>query len=360
MLTLTATDLPRFFACNGSINMPQHVAFNVDDTVRNEGNAAHWLIEQVCKQTHTLDELVDRKAFNGVYITAEMIEHVTAFLAANKPTALIECDTSYGDGQRYQINGRADRIAYVEETQTLYVDDFKYGWSIVEPAENWTLLSHVFGWLFRNHDTAVQSVVLRIFQPRPHHPLGHVREKSYAIHEIRSMWERLYNILLNPLNELNTGKHCRNCPAMASCPASIKAQMNAVDVSETPYVSDIDNKNLGFILDQFDRSIKLLEQGKKAYTELALHRLKKGEIIPNYFPEKSQTNRQWKKGITPETMKILTGVEISDKPKLITPAQAIRKGISEETVNLFCERHDKTVTLTRMDADTAAKKFFKN
>ena len=47
MISLTATDLPRFMACNGSRLLKRIEPFNPDDTVAEEGNAAHWLIEQV-------------------------------------------------------------------------------------------------------------------------------------------------------------------------------------------------------------------------------------------------------------------------------------------------------------------------
>lgn len=163
MLTLIATNLPRFVACNGSIRIDAVPPFESNDTMRQEGNAAHWLIEQVFKQRHGLDELVDRKAPNGYTITGEMVEHVTPFLEAIRGKGQVEIETSYGDGQLFQVNGRADWIGL--DGKHLNIDDFKYGWSIVEPEKNWTLLSHAFGWLFANPTlaTSITHVTLRIF-----------------------------------------------------------------------------------------------------------------------------------------------------------------------------------------------------
>lgn len=339
--------------------MPQHSRFNIDDTVRNEGNAAHWLIEQVHKRIHGTDELVNCKAPNGIFITEEMIEHVTPFLEAIRGKGMVECVTSYGDGQNYQVNGRADWLDYEPSAQlcTLYVDDFKYGWGIIEPKDNWTLISHALGWIFKNPNLPVHSVVFRIYQPRPHHPLGKMREAVYTIDEIHAKWEELKAALSNPKETLNTSNHCKDCPALVACPAAQKAGMNAVDVSEALYVADVDNANLAFLLDQIDRAIKVLESSKKAYGELALHRLKKGEIVPGYGTEKDLTNKQWKEGITVETAKLITGKDLS-KNQLVTPAQAVRAGVDESIIDTLCERREKGVKLAKMDANVIVKKLF--
>lgn len=359
MLTLTADELPRFMACNGSRAITQVPVFDPDNTMRNEGDAAHWLIEQVFNKHFGTDELVDRPAFNGVYITEEMIEATAPCLEGIRGKGAVEVITSYSDGQNYEVRGRADWLAL--ENTTLMVDDFKYGWSIIEPDNNWTLLSHALGWLFANPALAatVTHVTLRIWQPRPHHPLGKVRSVTYSIAEVWQFWAVLQAKLSNPDNMLNTSKHCKDCLGMINCPAAQKAAMNAIEVSEMAYVSNLDDRSLAFVLDQTTRAIKLLEQHHKAATDLALHRIKAGAIVPGYAVEKDLTNKNWKKGITVETAMMMTGKDLSKK-ELITPAQAIKAGVSQEAIDALCERREKGVKLSKMDANTAAKKLFKN
>jgi hypothetical protein len=357
MLTLIADELPRFMACNGSRLMPPNPRFNIDDTVRNEGNAAHWLIEQVHKGIHRAEELVNHKAPNGVFITEEMVEHVTPFLEAIQGRGMVECVTSHGDGKYYQVNGRADHIEYNSQSCRLDVSDFKYGWSIIEPYPNWTLTSHAIGWMNANPDKPVSKINFRIFQPRPHHTLGKIREWMITGNELRYAMIDLFRILSAPDDILNTGKYCKDCPAFVTCPAAQKAEMNAIDVSEMAYVADVDDKSLAFLLDNIARSLKILEQAEKAYSELALHRLKAGKIIPGYAKETELTNKQWKDGINVETAKILLGKDLS-KPALITPAQAVKKGISQAAIDSLCERREKGAKLVRMDADTAVRKLF--
>lgn len=327
--------------------------------MRNEGIAAHWLIEHVHKGFFHADELVDRKADNGVFITAEMIEHVSDFLNAIMGKGQVECDTSYGSDQRYQVNGRADHIYYHPDSYTLAVSDFKYGWGIIEPQDNWTLISHAIGWMFANPNISVQQVALYVYQPRPHHSLGKVRHVIYPTAEIWQKWNVLEQALTNPTNTLRTSEHCRKCPAVATCPAALQAGMNAIDVSETAYVADIDNNALGYMLDNIDRALKVLEENKKAYSELALHRLKAGQIINGYGTEKDLTNKQWKEGINADTVLLLTGKDLSKKKELVTPNQAVKAGLDQTIVDSLCERREKGVKLVRMDANTAVKKLFK-
>lgn len=362
MLTITADELNRFVACNGSLGMPKHRDFQPDDTVRNEGIAAHWLIEQVFKRRVGTDELIGKAAPNGVFITGDMVEHVTPTLDLWRGEGEVEVITSYGDGQHYQVNGRADHISYDTKTVTLYVDDFKYGWSPIEPEKNWTLLSHAFGWLFANPlvKTALQQVVLRISQPRPHHFAGKIREVTYTIDQVWSFWSALEAMLKAPSDALNTGKHCYKCPALATCPAAQKAGMNAIEISEMAYVADMDDGSLAFLLQQTERAIKVLTNNNKAYSEMALHRIKAGRVIPGYIAEKDLTNKNWKKGIDVETARLLTGKNLGKKQEMITPAQAVKAGVPQDVVDLLCERREKGFSLAKVDAATVIKKNFGN
>jgi hypothetical protein len=372
MLTITADELPRFMACNGSRNINKVQPFEPDNTMRDEGDAAHWLIEQVFNKRFGLDELVGRPAFNGVYITEEMAEAVTACLEDIRGRGAVEVITSYGDGRLYQVNGRADWVAF--EGTTLFIGDFKYGWSIIEPDNNWTLLSHAIGWLLRRSNTlrlqqqwlfanpiiavGVSHVTLRIWQPRPHHPSGkRVRSVTYPVSEIWNYWNEMMLRLTNPNNMLNTGKHCKDCLGMINCSAAQKAGMNALEVSELGYVSNPDEATLAFIIEQSERAIKILEQNRKAATDLALHRIKAGKIVPGYTVDRELTNKQWKQGITVETAAMLIGKDLGKK-QLITPAQAVKSGVAQEVVDALCERREKGVKLVKRDANATVKKMF--
>lgn len=358
MLKMIASELVRFVPCNGVVTMEKVTPIEIDRVARDEGNAAHWLCEQVHKQIHGTDELVDRKAFNGYIITGEMVDYVTPYLSDIKGKGAVEVVTSYGDGQYYQIEGRADHIHYDPDTFSLYISDFKYGWSLIEVQDNWTLLSHAFGWLFANPDVRVDTVILRIYQPRPYHPEGTIRTAVYTIAAIWTKWAILQAILTNPNNMLNTGPHCHKCDARGKCKAFIKAGMNAIEVSESAANINLAPAELAYLLEQSARAIKILKGAYDALEELALHEIRKGKIIPGYAISTDLTNISWNSGVTVESIQMMTGMDLSKKT-LLTPGQAVKEGLSADMMKLLASRKEKGISLDKINANKVVQKMLK-
>lgn len=355
MLMVTATNLPRLMACNGSRLMGGFTPPVRDDTIRNEGNAADWVIQQVHSGQFTIEELGDRKAPNGVYITDTMIEYLEEYLRIAS-YGQIEVNTSHGT-KIWEINGRADLVEYRETAKQLFISDFKYGWGIVEPENNWTLISHAISWIAKNPDKLVETIIFTIYQPRPHHQISRVREWSITVEQLDDLYKQLNETLSNPSDAINTGPHCYKCPSLASCPASRLAQMNAVDASEMAFDDNLDNDELSFKLDHMKRAIEVLTQAQKAYIEIALDRVRSGQVIKNYSITNDLTNTVWKEYVTPEMIMTMTGKDVTKKA-LITPNQAKKAGVSEEVVKSFTERRNKGVKLERIDANAKAEKMF--
>lgn len=366
MLSLTATELPRFMACNGSRLMGKVAAFEPDTTVTDEGNAAHWLIEQVFRGHFSAEELIDRKAPNGVYITYEMVEHCERYLfdlsvsRYQDPTGFngceIETDTSYSNSG-WEIRGRADNVSWLQTELT--VRDFKYGWKIVEPENNWTLISHAIGFLSRNSELlqTVKTIRFMIYQPRAYHPDGHVREWVISGEELWHHWQLLQNALSNPSDLCVTSDQCYKCPSFAKCKSATVATMNAIDVAYKAFESEPDNEQLQFLLDETNRAAEVLKQAVKAYEELALNRLKAGQSIPNYSAHSGKGNRRWNDGITVDFVKLLTGVDVSE-PTLKSPAQAKKAGLSEEVIASLTDRPTTGFKLVRVDGSKKAENLF--
>lgn len=359
MLSVTATELQRLMNCNGSRSIEGFKSsIERDTTVRDEGVAADWLVGQVHSGAFTVEELIDRKAANGVYITAEMVEYLEDYLDWTLDCrGQIEVDTSHG-AHAWRINGRADHVYYDPVLKSLYISDLKYGWSIVEPKDNWTLISHALGFIANNPTAVVEHIKFFIHQPRAYHAEGRVRHHEITRAELNAYWDQIATTLSNLSDTLNTGSHCRNCPKLVNCPAARNAMLNTIDASERAFTDKLDNAELSFQLDDVNRAINVLKQQQKAYQELALHRLKQGEIVNNYAPRVDQTNRQWQKHVTPEMLLAMTGKELSKPAQLITPAQAEKAGVPKEVVASLTERHTKGVKLVRVDANSNAKKLF--
>lgn len=358
MLSVIATDLPRLIPCNGSRLMGASLPpVDATDATKDEGNAVHWLAAQWhCTVDAVPEDFIGRQSPDGIFITSDMVDHLEDYFDMIAQGE-VEVDTSH-DGNGWNVRGRADAIKYEPAGGHLTVGELKYGWRIVEPEMNWTLISHVAGFIANNPDKPVHTIDMTIFQPRPHHPNGSVRSWRIGIGDFVELYNKMAATLQSPDDMLNTGEiQCHYCPALATCPAARKAKFNAIEASEKAFSDQIDNDNLSFQLDHLKRASAMLKDLEKAYGELALYRVKKGEVVPNYGTEAELTNRNWKENLTPEFVETLTGKALTKK-QLITPAQAEKAGVSKEVVAALTERHNKGVKLVRMDADAKAKKLF--
>lgn len=359
MLVTDATNLPRLMVCNGSRLMtPDPVLTERDDTIREEGNAAHWLASVVFTGQHTAEELVDRKAPNGVYITAEMAEHVHDYISAidRSPRATRDMEWEYalGVAQKWRIKGRADYVA--SESGLLSIDDFKYGYSIVEPERNWTLIAHACGYI-TNTGEIPQQITFTIHQPRAPHRDGRVRHWTVSYSELLELHAEIDRTLSNPSDTLNTGPHCYKCPAFASCPARQAAELNGIEAAHAAYNANIQNDELTSRLDQISRAIALLTQSKKAYEELAAFRIKAGEVIENYTVENDLTNRTFHSYVTPELLDALYGDKGICERQLPTLKDATA-AYGEDAVAMLTTRHIKGAKLVRVNASKKAERLF--
>lgn len=355
MLSLTATELPRFMACNGFTRLGGIEPFNPSTELTDEGNAAHWLCEQVYKGANP-DELIGQKAFNGIFITLEMVENCREyFKLITTRGCQVEKDTFHRNGDLWEVRGRADCIIQVDE-HTLMIADLKYGWRIVEPEMNWTLISHAIE-ARRYCGFTPTRFVFRIYQPRPFHPQGPMRDWVIDKLKLDELEMQLDNALSNPKAVVCSGSQCYKCKSLSQCPAAQIAAMNAVDVANMAFDSEMTDDKLAWMLDNLKRAQEVIKQSYEAYQDLALHRLKEGRKVNSYNIQPALGNTTWNDDVTPELLEMLTGVDCSVK-KLITPAQAKKNGVPEDLVAQFTHRPDNGFKLVHIDENKLGNKLF--
>ena len=355
MLSLTATELTRFMACNGYKSLGGVEPFNPSTEATDEGNAVHWLAEQVFNGANP-KELVGQQAPNGLFITDEMVENCSEYLEfITSGDCQVEIDTSI-QGNNWEIRGRADCIKYLPLSNELTIADLKYGHRIVEPFENWTLISHSIAWCVKNH-TAPYEIKFVIYQPRAFHPQGEVREWKVLYTDVLDYYQRLVSILEHPSPTVSTGAQCYKCKCLSQCPAAQIAVMNAIDVSQMAFDSEINNDKLSWMLDNLKRAQEILKQSYEAYQDLALHRLKDGKRLKGYAIQNALGNTTWDNTVNADFIKTMCGVDITVS-KLMTPAQAKKAGVPEDLINGCTYRPDNGFKLVSVDENKLAKKLF--
>lgn len=355
MFKVTATELPRIMQCGGSHHMPAALPPDHNVEARDEGNAAHWLAENWIKGGNaTVGDTTDR----GYIITKDMVEHVSTYVT-ELDIGDVEVETNHSGGVSdapFIVHGRADHIKFRDGILT--VDDFKYGWRIVQPKRNWTLISHAIGWCIRN-GVAPERIVLRIHQPRPYHSEGPMREWSLSYGELLQYNDRIVAQLSAPGDSLHTHVDiCPDCPAFHTCPAARAQRMNAVEaISNRIFSDDLPNDVLISQIEVLQAAKDVVKDGVQAIEELLTHRIKHGDVINGYGLETSYSNRRWKKGLTGDALSIASGTDLR-KADLVTPAEAERRGVSKEVVASLTERVPTGSKLKRIDPDKIAAKHF--
>lgn len=356
MLVVTATALPRLLACNGSRLMGDSESpINTPNQARDEGNAFDWFTQQLHDGHLTLQSTATQPivAPNGILITSDMRDHAEEFLS-KVGQGEMQPEVSFA-GANWKITARADHIKF--DGSTLHVADEKYGWGIIEPEENWTLLSYAIGYCI-NRQIRPERVALSIYQPRPYHSEGTFRTWSFPYEELKKRHTHINAVLSKPSDMLNTGSQCKRCPALATCPAAYKAELLGLDVSESAYISEVTNDQLSFRIKQINQALTTLKQQQEAYEELALHRIKQGQLVKDFSAKTHYTNTGWKDYVTPELVKTLTGKDDYFKSELITPTQAKKKGLNLDVFDALTERRVTSVKLEQIKASDKANKLF--
>jgi len=331
-----------------------------------EGTAAHWLAEMVLSnQAPDTVSLVDRFAPNGVCVTAEMADYVDIYInhirSRNLPVQHVEFGIEYNLAPNINVQGTSDSVGVGDNT--LYVDDLKFGYRLVDPVDNWQLLAYAIGVMIKLHpDPRPTTVVMTIVQPRPYHSSGLIRSWPITFDELNARFDVLRAAAIaanDPDAPMTTGDHCRYCGAFNECPAAQSAGMNAVDVVMTGSNDVLSPLSLSMELSNLARARAVLDARIAGLEEVAKEQIRTGTIIPGWGVQRQLGNSRWLTGADIALLEMMAGVSLTE-PKLVTPAAAKRKGVSEEVIKAFTERPDNGFKLVQVNTDRHAKELFGN
>jgi len=358
-MVIRSSHLARVMQCPGSMffeNVPEPPT----NAAAEEGTAAAECLEhfinkgQPPQQTH---------ASNGIAFDDDMLFHAKRIAdevmgkAHEAPKGEHPIEIPCRSGAKVQ--GTYD-IAFVgEQGQTLFVDDLKYGFGIVEPEENWQLIAYAIGEIIKR-GVAYPNIVLRIHQPRAHHEFGTTREWRITYEDLLGYYEQIesqMDSLMQGYDELKTGPKCKYCPVATHCPAFNKAYHRGIDIVQEFIQDDLSNDELSYQLDLLDKIQDLVKTRKQSLEQLAVHRIGQGEMIPDYAAVDNYGHRSWKSNVTPEFVQLVTGVNIK-KEDVLTPSQAEKRGIPSEVINNMVERKFLGQKVKKVDSSKLGDKIF--
>lgn len=325
-----------------------------------EGTAAGEYLQSLLEGTQ-----LGANASNGVFITDEMKFYTTPIAQDmfNRAVGPITCEQRL-DWQTQSgvwIRGKPD-ATFVDNRNYLCIEDLKYGWGIVEVFENWQLLGYAIGEVMKR-GVAFEYISLKIHQPRPHHEDGTSREWLISFNELLTYKQRIedrFMQIVNGYRDLQTGSHCKYCPAAAeACPAFSRLFYSSLEVSMRLIQDSLTEEEIAIQLDQIIRASEVIKIKHDSLVELGTSRIKQGKLIPGYIQTERYGNRTWKKNVNPVALEALTGIKLREEV-VMTPAKAEKAGLSKELVKQLTETNLIGMKLEKKNGADLGNKIFGN
>jgi hypothetical protein len=259
--------------------------------------------------------------------------------------------------------GTPDCWYYNPDTRELYIWDFKYGHKFVEVFENWQLIEYAAGILDTLNTELVTNVIFRIVQPRSYHKDGSIREWKTTPTELQRYFGQLQasedaSFHKNPQFEVSS--QCDYCSARHVCTALQNAALTASETSRYSLPLELTPEAVGVELKHLQTSIERLKARESGLAAQATALIRKGQRIPNYKLEQTMGREQWREGATPHLRIIaeLMGIDICKPLELITPKQAVAKGVPLKIAEINSERKIGALKLVA-DSDNKTRRIFK-
>lgn len=364
VLEIRCSSLDRFMKCPGFAYFTDLPPNETNDAA-DEGTAAGELLQSMLEQS-TLTPTVGITAKNGYRFDHDMYFYVTPIaneiLSKNVPVSC-EQRIDWKAHESIFIRGQFDICYQIDNT--LYIEDLKYGWKIVDVKENWQLLGYAIGYVFKLHAEGKdlpEFINFKIHQPRPHHEDGKTREWVLTIKDLMFYHNQIVNQAINIMSgraERCTGSQCRYCPAAGEkCTTFNRALNNALDVTMAEFRQDtLSEKQIAEQLEILQRASQLIKIKFESLEQLACSKIKEGKVIPGYGIEEKLGDRTWNNDVDPEMVKMLTGKDLTEKV-LMSPAKAEKMGMSKRMIESLVTRKFTGSKIKKKDLSKDAERAF--
>lgn len=324
--------------CHGQPRLAAKAFAEIESDAAREGTCAAWLAEMVLTgvikdtfelngQAHENGWLVDDAMCYHIQKYTELLDRIEGDLKVERKVTLTE-----------EIKGTPDGYAVIKNHH-LRVIDLKYGYMLIEPADN-TQLTIYGGAILRKHPD-IQTVSLEIFQPRAYHPDGFHRAHSLSADQLRGDVDKILAHAVEvrqPEATRTPGDHCTYCPAAGMCPQAATFNYAAYDrfmrAPETHLSADELSSELQFL----ELAEAVLDGRKRAIRAEAAERIRSNnEHIPGYMLDRPIGNRRFRSDVPKLMIEMMLGVNPTTD-KMITPAEAEKRGADPDVIEQLVER----------------------
>jgi hypothetical protein len=231
------------------------------------------------------------------------------------------------------IAGTYDSSTVSSDAETLFGDDLKYGFKIVDVWECTQLIIYLYAEYIRlGCPPSIKKVTMGIYQPRAFHPEGIHRTWTISIQEL---YERAAKIAeqgeacQDPNAVATAGAHCEHCKGRLECltlSANLGAMYERIERAESgPMTSEQLAEEANFLV-----TLESMLKARKTAVEAELEtRLDNDEYIRGWGKKDRFGNRVFT--VDPVTVHLLTGVNPFETVT-ITPAKLEQAGANKNIV----------------------------
>jgi hypothetical protein len=322
-----------------------------------EGTCAAWLAEQALTQgIENVRDLVGQcHPENGWEVGYEMANHVQGYVNVirSRPGKLfVEGTVTLSD----DISGTPDAYV-VGDDGTVYVDDLKYGYGIVEPDS--AQIAIYAGAVCRSLSEPPSRIVVGVYQPRAYHFNGVHRTITFTHKalEDRIAWiEARAQEALSAQALAVPGRQCKYCEAAHVCPAIATELYDNFTFMSQQTSRNMTPKELSEELEFIDKISDMVKGRSNAITAEATSHMERGISVPGWQMSWGVGNRRWT--APAEIVEMVTGID----PKggtTMTPAELERRGADPILVNMLTETPRTKAKLTRVNRSDIMSRFGK-
>ena len=120
---------------------------------------------------------------------------------------------------------------------------------------------------------------------------------------------------------------------------------------------ELTNQDLSELIAILERAEDVIEIKSKSIKQLAISRLQNNQMIPGYGMIQKFGDRKWKEGVTAESVKMMTGIDLM-KSEMMSPNQAEKAGVNKKLTEQLTMKPSKGFEITKINVTEQADKLF--